>query len=54
MPEIKEKFELLKNYLDEIPIGIMLLGKEKKLLSWNKFALKILEVSEEEFNKEDF
>lgn len=48
MPETKDTFEMLKNAIDQIPIGLMLFSKEKKLLSWNKFAQTTLEVTDEE------
>ena len=53
MPEIRETFELLKNYLDEMPFGILLFDSGKKLASWNKYATNVLEVSEESFKKND-
>lgn len=51
MPEIRETFELLKNYLEQIPIGLLLFDPKKNLLSWNKFAAIALEVKEDEFKK---
>ena len=54
MPEIQQKFQFLKDYLDQIPVGLMLFDQNKKLLSWNKYALVILEQSEEDFKKDNF
>lgn len=54
MPEIKETFELLKDYIDQIPIGLLLFNPNKQLLSWNKYALTILERTEEDFKKNNF
>lgn len=54
MPETKETFDLLKNYIGELPIGLMLFDAEKKLTSWNKTSIDILEASEDSFKKSDF
>jgi signal transduction histidine kinase len=54
MPETQQTFELLKNYIDQIPIGILLFSSSKKLISWNKFSTEILEISEDELKKNDF
>lgn len=54
MPETKETFDLLKNYIGELPIGLMLFDSGKKLISWNKSAILVLEVSEDDFKKNDF
>lgn len=51
MPETQETFELLKNYLEELPIGLLLFNIQKKLISWNKFSLTILEGDENDFKK---
>lgn len=51
MPETQETFELLKKYIEQIPVGILLFDPQKKLLSWNKYALNILEGNEEDFMK---
>lgn len=51
MPEIKETFELLRNYVNELPIGLLLFDPSKKLVSWNKYAIGIFECSEENFKK---
>lgn len=51
MPETKETFELLKNYIDQIPIGVLLFDPEGKIISWNKYAVSILEENEENFKK---
>lgn len=54
MPETKETFELLKNYLNEVPVGLLLFDGSKNLVSWNTFAYKILELEEENFKGNDF
>ena len=55
MPEIQQTFKLLKDYIDEIPVGLLLFNPEKKLLSWNKHAVSILELSsEEDLKKNNF
>lgn len=54
MPETQQTFELLRNYIDQIPIGLLLFDLDKKLLSWNKYAISILESSEEDFKKNNF
>lgn len=54
MPEIQQTFELLKNYIDQIPIGILLFSPNKKLLSWNKFSSEILEITEDDLKKNNF
>ena len=54
MPETQQTFELLRNYIDQIPIGLLLFDSNKKLLSWNKYAVNILESSEEDFKKNNF
>ena len=51
MPETQETFELLKNYIEQIPIGILLFNPAKKLLSWNKYAMQILEMPDEDLKK---
>jgi len=54
MPEIKETFEELKNYIGELPIGLLLFDSNKKTTSWNKCALELLELKDEDFKKNDF
>ncbi|OGI19620.1 MAG: hypothetical protein A3B68_01570 [Candidatus Melainabacteria bacterium RIFCSPHIGHO2_02_FULL_34_12] len=54
MPETKETFELLKNYIDEFSIGLLLFDPMKKLLSWNKHALSFLELTDNDLKKNDF
>src|SRR3989338_2707893 len=54
MPETRETFELLKNYIEEIPVGLLLFDSKKSLLSWNKYAVIALEKSEEDFKKNNF
>ena len=54
MPETQETFELLKSYIDEFPIGLMLFNSEKELISWNKYILSILETTNEDLKKRDF
>ena len=54
MPEIKETFELLKNYVNEIPVGLLLFEPAGKLVSWNKHSLTLLEVDEEDLKKSNF
>ncbi len=51
MPEIKETYELLKNYVEHLPIGLLLFNDKKELISWNKQALTLLEGKEEDFKK---
>ena len=51
MPETMETFELLKSYIEEIPIGLMLFDPKGNLLSWNKHALLLLEGLEDDFKK---
>jgi two-component system phosphate regulon sensor histidine kinase PhoR len=46
-----ETFELLKSYIEEIPIGLMLFDPKGNLLSWNKHALLLLEGLEDDFKK---
>lgn len=54
MPETRETFELLKNYLEEIPIALLLFDSKKNLLSWNKHAIVVLEGKDEDFKKNNF
>lgn len=54
MPETQQTFELLRNYIDQIPIGLLLFDAHKKLLSWNKYAISILEANEEDLKKNNF
>ena len=54
MPEIQETFELLKNYIDEFPIGLLLFNPKKELISWNKHVLVLLETSNEDLKKRNF
>lgn len=54
MPEIQEAFELLKNYIDDFPIGLLLFNSRKELMSWNKYALVLLETANEELKKGKF
>ena len=51
MPEIKETFELLKNYVDKLPLGLLLFDGNKKLLSWNNYITIVLELKDEELKK---
>ena len=51
MPETKETFELLKSYIEEIPVGLMLFDPKGNLISWNKHALFLLEGLEDDFKK---
>ncbi|MBI3591402.1 MAG: hypothetical protein HY094_08525 [Candidatus Melainabacteria bacterium] len=53
MPETRETFELLKNYVDQLPIGLVLFDSKKSIISWNKYAINILEIKEEDFKKND-
>ena len=54
MQEIKDTFELLKNIINDIPVGLLLFDKNKKLLSWNNYILKIFAVREENLKSNDF
>ena len=54
MPEIRETFELLKGYVDEISVGLLLFDQSRKLVSWNKYSLTLLELNEEDFKKNNF
>ncbi|MBI3307854.1 MAG: hypothetical protein HYZ79_00600 [Candidatus Melainabacteria bacterium] len=54
MPETQETFELLKNYVNELPIGLLLFGKNLEILSWNNQAINMLEIHEENIKKNDF
>lgn len=54
MPETQETFELLKNYVNELPIGLLLFNKDKKLLSWNNFFIQIVELKETEIKNNCF
>jgi len=54
MPETRETFELLKNYLEEIPVALLLFDPKKNLLSWNKHAVVVLEGKDEDFKKNNF
>ena len=54
MPETQETFELLKNYIDEFPIGLLLFNSKKELISWNKYVLVLLETSNEDLKKRNF
>ena len=51
MPETRETYELLKNYVEHFPIGLLLFNDKKELISWNKQALNLLESKEEDFKK---
>ena len=53
MPETQQTFELLKNYVDQAPVGLLLFNAQNKLLSWNKHALHILEGNENNFKRND-
>ncbi len=53
MPETQETFDLLKKYVGELPVGLLLFDENRKLVSWNKQINKILEVTDEELKKED-
>lgn len=52
MPETKETFELLKNYIEDLPIGLMLFSKDGVILSWNKYAVSVLECTQDDFKKD--
>ena len=54
MPETQETFELLKSYIDEFPIGLLLFNPKKELVSWNKYVLVLLETTNEELKKKNF
>ena len=54
MPETQETFELLKNYVDEFPIGLLLFNSKKELVSWNKYILVLLETTNEDLKKRNF
>ena len=54
MPETQETFELLKKYVDELPVGLLLFDSKKELTSWNNYAQILLEISSEDFKKQNF
>lgn len=54
MPETKETFELLKNYIEYIPIGLLLFDPNGKIISWNNYATAVFEISGEDLKKGDF
>ncbi len=54
MPETQETFEFLKNYIDEFPIGLLLFNSKKELISWNKYVLSLLEITNEDLKKRNF
>ena len=54
MPETQETFELLKNYIDELSIGLLLFNSKKELISWNKYILVLFETTNENLKKKDF
>lgn len=54
MPETKETFEDLKKYINELPVGLMLFNSSYELLSWNKQAEEILELSNEDLQNNNF
>lgn len=51
MPETQETFEMLKKYVDEFAVGLLLYSPEKKLLSWNQQVLNLLETTNEDLKK---
>lgn len=53
MPEIQETFDLLKNYVEELPIGLLLFNEQKKIVSWNSAALKLLEQPTDNLKRSD-
>lgn len=53
MPETRETYELLKNYIEEIPIGLILFDGKGNLVSWNSSAVKLLEANNESLKKND-
>ena len=53
MPEIQETFDLLKNYIEELPIGLLLFNEQKKIVSWNSAALKLLEQPTDNLKRSD-
>ena len=54
MPETQETFELLKNYVNEFPIGLLLFNSKKELVSWNKYILVLLGTTNEDLKKRNF
>ncbi len=51
MQDTKVTFELLKNYIGELPFGLFLFDTAKKLISWNEMIINLLDVSEEDLKK---
>lgn len=54
MPETTEIYELLKNYIQEIPVGLLLFNSQKKPISWNESALNLLELTGEDLKQNNF
>lgn len=52
MPETQETFELLKNYMDVLPVGLLLFNSKKELVSWNNHTCILLELSDEDLKKQ--
>ena len=51
MQEITVTYELLKNYIGELPLGLFLFDANKRLVSWNGFAASFLEIHDEDLKK---
>ena len=51
MQDMKVTFELLKNYIGELPFGLFLFDTAKKLISWNETIINLLEISDEDLKK---
>ena len=54
MPETQETFELLKNYIQEFPVGLLLFNQRKELISWNSYATVLFELKDDDFKKGNF
>lgn len=53
MPDLKETFEELKRYINDLPIGLLLFDSKKNLISWNKYSCEILNITNEDIKKND-
>ena len=51
MPETQETFELLKNYIDVLPISLLLFNSKKDLISCNNQTYILLEVKDEDLKR---
>lgn len=51
MQETHNTSEILKNYLDIIPVGLLVFNPNKEIISWNTEILKLLEIANEDLEK---